>query len=206
MMAAACGWTVAAASAQQPQPQLTPLPYPDVAPPVLPEPARAWWPLVLGIVVVSGLLALLIWLMFRRKVSPLVNAEPPLVRATARLEALNARLDAMTPGETAHEVSVILRDYLQGRYSVPAPCRTTEELYGERAIQGRDGLRERFEPVAAFYDRLEFAPQPATRSDSEKLIASALQTLRDEKRYNPGAVPPPLPLAPPSLPFVPTKL
>ena len=123
--------------------------------------------------------------------------------ALGRLDALKLELDRLTLDELAHRVSVILRDYLQARYGVPAPYRTTQELYGDSAIQAREGLRERFGPVADFYDRLEFAPQPATRADGEKLIEDAVRALGDEKRYNPSSYPPPLQLArtaPPPLP------
>jgi hypothetical protein len=138
-----------------------------------------------------------------RKPEAPVEAVSPLKVALGRLDALEHELDHLTPDELAHRVSVILRDYLQARYGVPAPYRTTQELYGDSAIQAREGLRERFGPVAEFYDRLEFAPQPSTRADCTKLIEDAGRALRDEKRYNPSSFPPPLQVAraaPPPLP------
>jgi hypothetical protein len=189
----------------QSEAELKPLPHPEIAPPALPAEATSGWPLVLGGIVALGLLAVVVWLLFLRKSETTEQAMPPLKHALQRLEALRKLLDQLTTGEAAHEVSVILRDYLQARYAVPAPYRTSEELYNEAAIQARDGLRERFGPVAEFYDRLEFAPRTATRQDIEKLVEEAIKVLRDEKRYSPGALPPPLPQVP-SLPFVPTKM
>jgi hypothetical protein len=187
-------------------PDLMPLPHPEIPPPAVPPAPESWWLLLAGILAAMLLVMLVVWLLFLRKSQASAEGVSPLKLALTRLGALQQELDHFPSYEIAHRVSVILRDYLQARYAVPAPYRTTQELYGERAIQARDGLRERFGPVAEFYDRLEFAPQPATRADSEMLIADALRALRDEKRYAPGALPPPLPKAPPSLPFMPTKM
>src|SRR5436190_10442640 len=194
------------AQAQGPQQDLVPLPHPEIAPPVVPSLLESWWLLIGGVVIALALLIVVLWLLFLRKAheSPVIVS--PLKTALNRLAALQSELDHLSTVEVAHRVSVTLRDYLQARYAVPAPYRTTQELYGEKAIQARDGLRERFGPVAEFYDRLEFAPQPASRAESEMLIADAVRALRDEKRYTPGTQAPPRPKAPPSLPFVPTKI
>jgi hypothetical protein len=192
-----------AQKAGQQEQDLIPLPHPQIAPPVVPpEPVSRWF-LIAAVVSAIVLLALVVWLLLMRKSTAQVEAVSPLKVALGRLEALEPELDRLTPDEVGHRVSVILRDYLQARYGVPAPYRTTQELYGNSAIQAREGLRERFGPVADFYDRLEFAPQPATRADSATLIQEAIRALRDEKRYNPGSYPPPLNVArttPPPLP------
>jgi hypothetical protein len=185
---------------------LVPLPHPDIAPPVVPPEPVSWWFPVAGIVTAVVLMGLVLWLLLRRKSEAHVEVISPLKRALTGLEELQQAIDSLTPDELAHRVSVILRKYLQARYGVPAPYRTTQELYGNSAIQAREGLRDRFGPVAEFYDRLEFAPQPATRADSMQLIENAMRALRDEKRYVPGATPPPLPDGSPNLPFMPTKM
>ena len=201
-------WLAAPLFAQLPgqQQDLIPLPHPEIPPPAVPPAPESWWLLVAGVLAAVMLVMLVVWLLFLRKSHASEEAVSPLKLALTRLGGLQQELDHLPSDEIAHRVSVILRDYLQARYAVPAPYRTTQELYGDRVIQAREGLRERFGPVAEFYDRLEFAPQPATRADSEMLIADALRALRDEKRYAPGAFPPPLPKAPPSLPFMPTKM
>jgi hypothetical protein len=185
----------------------TRLPHPDIPPPIVPvDTAWTWW--ILGAVLVVALLlfGLVLWLLFMRKPEQVAEPITPLKAALTRLESLQGEVNQLVPPEIAHRVSVIVRDYLQARYAVPAPFRTTEELYGASAIQAREGLRERFGPVAAFYDRIEFAPQPSTRDDCLLLIEEAVRALRDEKRYAPGSHSPSLHQPPPSLPFMPTKM
>jgi hypothetical protein len=155
------------------------------------------------LVAIVALGALVVWLLFLRKAAEPEEPVPPLKRALGRLDALQAELERVTPDELGHRVSVILRDYLQARYGVPAPYRTTQELYGDTAIQAREGLRDRFGPVAEFHDRLEFAPQPATQADCVKLIEDARRALRDEKRYaSTGTFPPLVPKTPNAPPKV----
>ncbi len=199
-------WAAMPLLGQAPEQDLIPLPHPEIAPPVVPTEPVSWWLPIAGIVTAVVLGGLVLWLLFLRKSEAQAETVSPLKRALGRLEALQQELDSLTPDELAHRVSVILREYLQARYGVPAPYRTTQELYGNSAIQAREGLRDRFGPVAEFYDRLEFAPQPASRADSAKLIDEATRALQDEKRYVPGASPPPLQKGPPPLPFMPTKM
>jgi hypothetical protein len=206
---ASMGVLVTPLSAQMPVPMDdgTRLPHPDIPPPIVPtEISWTWWILGTAMVMVVLLLALVLGLLFMRRPAQAKQPVPPLKVALLRLEELQREVESRAPSEIAHRVSVIVRDYLQARYAVPAPFRTTEELYGSSAIQAREGLRERFGPVAMFYDRIEFAPQPATQADSERLIEEAVRSLRDEKRYAPGAHSPSLPQSPPSLPFMPTKM
>jgi hypothetical protein len=175
-------------------PKLTPLPFPDVARPPLPAEPTPWLVVIGGGLLITGLVALLLWLLF--KLPRLSHPRPsPLARATALLEELKTHLGAMPAGEVSHHVSVILRDYMEGRYDVPALARTTPELYERNANALLNSLRERFSPVAAMYDRLSFAPQAASREDAASLVESALLVLRNEKSNLPAAisVPPPLP-------------
>jgi hypothetical protein len=187
----------------QQEQDLIPLPHPQIAPPAVPPEPVSWWFLIAAVVAAVVLVTLLVWLLLMRKSSAQAEVVPPLKVALSRLDTLKLELDGLSPDEVGHRVSVILRDYLQARYGVPAPYRTTQELYGDSAIQAREGLRERFGPVADFYDRLEFAPQPATHADSATLIEEAVTALRDEKRYNPSSYPPPINITrtpPPPLP------
>lgn len=174
-------------------PPSVPLPHPEIAKPFVTEPGMPLWMLIAGGLVVLALLGMLVWLLFRKQSA---TEEPPLSAiksALEKLQNLKPQLDQTTPAEISHRVSTILREYQEKRYAVPAPYRTSEELY--HADTGlREQVRERFSPLAALYDRLSFAPQPATREDAAKLIDSALSALSEEKVYAAPVMPPPLPL------------
>lgn len=89
----------------------------------------------------------------------------------------------------SHRISQILRRYLQERYSVPAPARTTRELFEGKTDQ-QTGMpvprsqgmwRERFEPVAHLCDEISFMPAPRTEEESTMLIDQALARMQEEK-------------------------
>ncbi|QIF02143.1 hypothetical protein [Roseimicrobium sp. ORNL1] len=207
--------TPAALPAQIPPPpgtptQSVPLPHPDIASPDFPSRMfTPWWLVVSGIVVGLLLVAALVWFALlpkRHRPPSLRNA--PLKTAIESLEALRTRVHEMSPSEVAHDVSLIIRMYLQQSYAVPAPYRTTEELYHSAALDTRVPLKNRFEPVSVFYDQVEFAPRPRTVADSEALVETALEALREEQKLMaqpafviPTSGPPPLPPMPsPSAP------
>lgn len=213
---AACAMTPAALWAQgaAPGPQLMPLPHPDIAAPDFPvNQPTPWWMVVGGILLGLLLTAGLLWLLLRERKPRPPAPHLPLKLAIESLESLRSRLDQSTPQEVAHEVSAILRDYLQLRYALPAPYRTTEEIYQSAAMASRQPLRERFEPVAMLYDRLEFAPRPSTAADSARLVDTALEALREEQKQQaqPAAIPPPIPASTgpatiPAMPLTPPPL
>lgn len=190
-------WAQFSTNAPKEGPKLTPLPHPDIAEPALLEPGVAPWIIVLAVVGLAGLLALFVWLLFRKRPAIIPEQTPPLTLALEHMEKLRGQVDHLPPSELAHQVSVILRDYQFGRYSLPAPYRTSEELYGDQSTVQRTELKQRFGPIAAIYDRLEFAPVPATKGESLDLIEAAVQALREEKRYQDPRVPATAP--PPSL-------
>ncbi len=111
----------------------------------------------------------------------------PLKHALQRLETLRASLDSLNPDAVGHEVSVILRDYQQARYRVPAPYLTSEELYGSNVLDSREDVRSRFSPLAKIYDRLSFGRIPATQAEAEKLVQDATAALQEERIYLPAA-------------------
>ncbi len=190
-------WAQFSTNAPQEGPQLTPLPHPDIAKPVMLEPGVAPWIIVLAVAGLVGLLAFFVWLLFRKRPAIAPVQTPPLTLALERMEKLRAQVNHLPASELAHQVSVILRDYQFGRYSLPAPYRTSEELYGDQSTVQRTELKQRFGPISAIYDRLEFAPLPATKEESLDLIEAAAQALREEKRYQDPRVPATAP--PPSL-------
>lgn len=210
------------ASAQQREPvNLTPLPFPEIDTPQLPEPGLSWWLIAGGAFLIVALVTLLVLLLLRARGSkPSAPPPHPLKLALQRLETLQASVASMPPDAVGHEVSAILRDYQQARYRVPAPYLTSEELYGGDVLESREEVRSRFSPLAKIYDRLSFGRVPATASEAERLIQNATAALQEERIYLPASgsaslpsveeeealdaqppvpQPPPLPVATPTL-------
>jgi hypothetical protein len=166
-----------------PVPPPIPLPHPEISPPDFPAATiTPWWLVVLGILMGLGLLALLVWYAFLPKAVRPPSFQAPLKRAMEALHSLRGRVHEMAPSEVAHDVSLIIRTYLQHSYSMPAPYRTTEEIYNSPGMATREPLKHRFEPVAVFYDQVEFAAHPRTVTDSEGLVDAALEALNEEQR------------------------
>jgi hypothetical protein len=186
-------WGQISTGAPKEPPNLTPLPHPDIAKPAMLELGPSLWiiiPAVIGLLVV---LVLFVWLLFRKRPAIMAPQIPPLKQALERMESLRAQVEQLPPPEVAHRVSVILRDYQFGRYALPAPFRTSEELYGDPSTMNREELRQRFAPISAIYDRIEFAPALATKVESLDLIEAAIEALHEEKRYQDAPAPNPVP-------------
>ncbi len=174
-------------------PPPVPLPHPEIAKPFVTEPGIPFWLIGLSGLVLLALIGLIIWLLFRKATPP---EKPPISAiklAWDKLQDLKPLLDQLSPSEIGNRVSAILREYQENRYAVPAPRRTSEELFQDASPLLREQVRERFSPIAALYDRLSFAPQPATRDDAAKLLESALNALSEERVYAASVLPPPLP-------------
>ncbi|MDB6140165.1 MAG: hypothetical protein JWO94_3237 [Verrucomicrobiaceae bacterium] len=163
------------------------LPDPEVpAPPPLPEHVSPW--LVIGVLLLLGLLVTgTTLLLFGLKAAGSPGSKRPVRDALRALKELRNHLDVVKPAEAAHEVSEILRRFYQARYSIPAPFRTSQELFPNVDLSQeplrRRLWRERYEPLAAVYDKLSYAPVQATREDVVRLIDEATQKL-DEERLN----------------------
>jgi hypothetical protein len=187
-------------------PEPVPLPHPDLAPPSIPAPGGPLWLIIGGSAVALVLFVLLLWLLFKQSAPATTSSTPPLSRAQKRLQELLLECDTLPPDETAHRVSMVLRDYQEGRYLVPAPYRTREELYEHGEFKTRDVVRQRFGPIATHSDRLAFAPVPATKEEARALVQESLDALQQEAYYlaEPLKSPPPLPglpaASPPPLP------
>ncbi len=180
-------------------PELQPLPHPKLPEvPAMPEGVALWvW-------IVSGLLAaamfgLILWLLLRaRPLQPAVSANPRQQTLRA-LRQLSAAAPSLGPAETGHRVSIILRQYLQDRYRIPAPCRTTPELFAAAKSPpplpqtGTTGLFEirparaaapsapvLFAPLAELWDRLAFAPLPASTSEALALVETAIKRVEED--------------------------
>lgn len=173
--------------AQLPGP--APLPYPQLPAPDevnLPPP---WWLPWLAVLLLVLLIALIVWLLVRPKTLPVAPLRQPWSSAFRALNDLRTRAQAIPPQDMSHRVSLILRRYLLERYAVPAPARTTREIFDGRPdrtpgvpIPRAQGLwRERFEPVAHLCDDISFMPAPRTQEESTALIDQAIASMQEEK-------------------------
>lgn len=178
------------------QPNLQPLPHPQLPPPLLP-PQQV--PLSLWIVGALALLVLIavVWRLptwLRGKPKPLQMAKP-LDEAKASLERLLEQAGQLPAAQTAAAVSMVLRRYLEQRYAVPASCRTTQELFesearlspaaragGAGVVAPKAGLSswQRFESLAQLWDRLAYAPEAGARENALELVRLTLDALDQE--------------------------
>jgi hypothetical protein len=170
----------------QGQPQEPPkLPHPEIPPPLEIPASYPWWMYVLGGLVLAGLVTLVIVLIFGRKPKAATVTKRPLTDALRRMKDLRAKSDVLPPSEVGHGVSEILRRYYMDRYHIPAPFKTTEELFPRVSLNDeplrRRVWRERFESLAALYDSLAYAPLPATRSEAIALVETAIHKLEEER-------------------------
>lgn len=170
-------------------PGAPPLPHPELPPPDSVPVPPPWWIYWAAGLLLALLVGLVIWLLVRPKPVPMAPQRQPLPAALRSLTDLKSRADSIPPQDMSHRVSQILRRYLQERYSVPAPARTTREIFDgaqERPtgvpIPRAQGLwRERFESVARLCDDISFMPAPRTAEESVSLIDQAIGRLQEER-------------------------
>jgi hypothetical protein len=154
----------------------------DIAGPVeLPRPSRAWmvWA-ALGSL--AGLvLAVVLWRRLRRRGA----AEQDVLRIAAhelawlQLEALVAEnlIDAGQVKVFTRRLSDIVRQYIENRFGLHAPERTTEEFLDE--LRGSDVLDEKFRPLLEEFlthcDLVKFAEFQPTPADIQKMFDTTKQ-------------------------------
>lgn len=166
-----------------------PLPHPELPPPdsvSLPPP---WWIPWAAVLLLCLLIALIVWLLVRPKEAPATPLRQPWSSACRALNDLRTRVQTIPPQDVSHRISQILRRYLQERYQVPAPARTTREIFAQKMdrqpgmpVPRAQGMwRERFEPVAHLCDEISFMPAPRTEEESIMLIDQALARMEEEK-------------------------
>lgn len=170
-------------------PAAPPLPHPDLPAPDALSLPTPWWLYVAAALLVLALGSLVVWLLIRPKEALPTQERQPWSSAFTALNELRTRSQHLPPPETSHRVSQILRRYLLERYAVPAPARTTREIFsntpervpGVPVPRAQGFWRERFEPVAELCDGISFMPAPRTPEESAALIDQALARLQEEK-------------------------
>lgn len=169
--------------AQQGQqaPPLQPLPHPELPAPELVKPGLEWWVYAASAVVVLMLLLLALWLLMRPAKAKLPPMKKPWSTAMNRLREILAQSSQQPPARTAADVSETLRVYFLDRYKIPAPFRTTHELFDQNSIPGTSSRLHRYAPLAELWDQLSFAPVPASTSEAGALVQKAITCLEEDR-------------------------
>lgn len=149
------------------------------APAPLFDPALVWWPWAAGAGGLLALLALLWWWRRRRGDAPQVT-ETPVPSHVKALRALSRLRQAprATPSEVEAfyvEVSHILRVYLEERFGLHAPERTTEEFLVEMERDARLTVEQRsvLGQFLAQCDMVKFARMQPTEQVHDATFESA---------------------------------
>ena len=137
-----------------------------------PEPATPWleyglWGL-LALVVLGGLL----WWIFKKKRVE-ISAEN---RARRELDLLGRDGGTMEAGDFAAAASQVVRVFIERRFGLAAPRRTTEEFLRELSTGKDGGLQSRLEPLRGFLkacDLAKFAGQDLGMGERGELVARA---------------------------------
>jgi hypothetical protein len=163
----------------------------------------ATWVWVLAALFALGLLALILWLLLRARPQKPVSLAQPRQTALRGLRQLQSQISALPPPEVGHRVSVLLRQYLQERYRIPAPYRTTPELFSPARtvpalpsassgpvfeivpahavrLGGPRSPVAHFAPLAELWDQLSFAPRPATPAEASQLVETAILRIEED--------------------------
>lgn len=162
----------------------------DIKGPIVIRSPWMWVRLGLFLVVLGGLLALAWWWWNRgRKPAPAGPGESPADRARRRLTAALDQLH--DPERFATRVSEIARTYLEERFGLRAPERTTEEFLSELTTSVSLDSRHK-ELLAEFLtscDLVKFARAEPGRAELEALHAAA-ERLVEETAPRPLVAPP----------------
>jgi len=146
-------------------------PKPLIELPVDPEPTP-WLQYSLIGAAAFLLVGMLIWWLTRKKLV-VFSAEQKAVRELQKLEGRGADLEA---GDFALEASGIVRVFIERKYSLAAPKRTTEEFLQEVVSEGGESLRSKVEPLRSFLkacDMAKFAGENLGEYEREALVTKA---------------------------------
>ncbi len=163
------------------------LPHPDLPAPAQIVPGLSWWGYAGVALVIIALLGLLLSLIFGKKTAPAPEPKRPLVTALRAMKDLRNKADVIAPADVGHRVSEILRTYYLDRYGIPAPFKTTEELF-PHATRNDEPLRrrmwrERFESLAELYDSLAYMPPAFSKNDALTLVENTISKLEEERLH-----------------------
>lgn len=152
----------------------------DIAPPLEIPSGYEWLWWTLGGIVVIALLAVAIWFLFaRRKHVLIVPPIPPHERARRKLEEALSLYEQPKPFCTL--VSDAVRLYLEERFGLRAPERTTDEFLNDlkRSAALLDPQKESLTEFLSACDMVKFAKYEPQRPELEALYKSALHLIEE---------------------------
>ena len=162
-------------------PPLQPLPHPELPEPVLvPGPVPVWIYLLAGLIIMA-MIGLVLWLLLRPKKAVIAAPAHPWQVALNALRALQEQAATRPPVETAAGVSDVLRRYFMDRYRIPAPFRTTKEIFHGPPLTKASTRLQRYQPLAELWDELSFAPVPADGAEAVALVEKAATYLQEDR-------------------------
>ena len=136
-----------------------------------PEPTP--WLVYVAIAAVALLvIGALVWF-FTRKKKRIASAEEKAVRELRDLQKKGGDLSA---GAFALAASGIVRTFIERKFGLAAPKRSTEEFLQELAAEENEALRSRMEPLRGFLkacDMAKFAGTNLAESERGELVARA---------------------------------
>jgi hypothetical protein len=143
----------------------------------VPLPHNWWWLLVL-----VGAAALAYWLWKRRRPTDAANTPPTPTPYELAIRALRQLREENPPVEEFYtRLSDIVRHYLEGRFHLRAPERTTEEFLYE-VSQDNTLAQEHKDLLGAFLqesDLVKFARHHPEESDMQRALAAAEKFVSD---------------------------
>lgn len=144
--------------------------------------------------VLAAALALLAYVLWRRR-GRTDDAAPGPTPDTIALAALEQARRWMTPGQAERfgtAVSSAIRSYVEGRFEVDAPRRTTEEFLHGLADAPPPALEpyvDRLEELLRRMDLVKFARAPLDEPEMEGLLAGAREFVERTRAASEGTAP-----------------
>lgn len=148
-----------------------------------PTEGGGYWIWVLAAVLAGLAVAVPLFLVFRRhdairtKASADQPRPDPAVLARERLAVLRSESPRLSPKRAAMELSMILRDYIIGRFEIRAPFQTTREFLDAVGQSAPFPSTQKDDTVELLQrlDRIKFAASNINESEFEDLISSVEQ-------------------------------
>ena len=147
---------------------------------LVPLPHNWWW--LWSLLILAAVLALVYWLWKRRQPTDASNAPAPPTPYELAIRALQQLREENPPVEEFYtRLSDIVRHYLEGRFYLHAPERTTEEFLYE-VTQDNALAQEHKDLLGPFLqesDLVKFARHHPEQSDMQRALEAAEKFVRD---------------------------